>query len=356
MFLGNTPEEIELQRKLLLMRFFVFAGNLVMVPLWVVSLLQDRLVHAAVLAVMVILTLALVTGAHVRQRTHLTSQLLSILLWLFTCFLTVTGGYAGTGIYFAFSLVVLTIMISGLRLALVLGISYLLLLVAVLLVPPDFAYRYPPQSRLRLAIALAFLVLLSLIIEWIRLQSYAAIKVTVDKHRRNALTDPLTALVNRAGLERSLEQWADPQQPAAVALIDIDHFKQINDQFGHAMGDQALATVAKVLRNNLKQNDIVCRWGGEEFVLIFEQLSLAQASEVVDQLRELLAARTINLNGQELRLQFSAGVADFTGSSGFTAALQQADARVYLAKRSGRNRVVSTDEVITETPPDYDAD
>lgn len=344
MFLGNTPEQIELQRKLLLMRFFAISGNLVMAPLLVVSLLNQRWQNAAILAVMVLLTLTLVIRAHQRQQTRTISHLLSLLLWLFTSYLMVSGGYAGTGIYFAFSLLVLMIMLAGLRFGIVLGVAYLALMIVVQITQPDFAYHYPISSQVRLQIATAFLVFLLLIAEWIHLQSYVAIKLTVEKHQRNSLTDPLTTLVNRAGLERSLEQWTDPKQPASVALIDIDHFKQINDQYGHATGDKALATVAKVLRNNLKQSDIVCRWGGEEFVVVFEQLDLAQATEVVDQLRELLADRTFSLEGQELRLEFSAGVAAFAGNSGFTAALQQADARVYQAKRAGRNRVVSTDD------------
>ena len=344
MFLGNTPEEIELQRKLLLMRFFVITGNLVMAPMLVVSVQHGRWQNAIILAVMIALTVYLVLRAHRHQQTRQVSRVLSLLLWVFTAYLMISGGYAGTGIYFAFGLLVLMIMLAGLRFGAVLGISYLLLMVAVQVLQPDFAYQYPVSSQVRLLIASAFLVLLLLIAEWIHLQSYVAIKLTVEKHQRNSLTDPLTTLVNRAGLERSLSLWTDPYQPAAVALIDIDHFKQINDQYGHAIGDKALATVAKVLRNNLKQNDIVCRWGGEEFVVIFEQLNLQQAAEVVDQLRELLADRTFNLEGEELKLHFSAGVATFAGSKGFTGALQQADARVYQAKRAGRDRVISSDD------------
>jgi len=344
LFLGNTPEEIELQRKLLLMRFFVITGNLVMTPMLVVSLQHSRWQNAAILAVMIALTTVLVLRAHGRQQSRHLSRFLSFSLWGFTTYLTITGGYAGTGIYFAFGLLVLMIMLAGLRFGAVLGGSYLVVLVTVQVLQPDFAYHYPVSSQVRLLIASTFIVLLLLISEWIHLQSYVAIKLTVEKHHRNSLTDPLTTLVNRAGLERSLSLWTDPYQPASVALIDIDHFKQINDQYGHAIGDMALATVAKVLRNNLKQNDIVCRWGGEEFVVIFEQLSLQQAAEVVDQLRELLTERTFSLDGEEIKLRFSAGVATFAGNHGFAGALQQADARVYQAKRAGRNQVISSDD------------
>lgn len=344
MYLGNSPEEIEVRRKLLLMRFFVITGNLIMLPLLIVAVLHQRWQIAAILFAMVSLTVGLVWHAHRNQQARLASQLLSLGLWLFASYLMVTGGFEGTGIYFAFALVVLMIMVAGLRLGTFLGLCYLILMVIVLVSPTSFTADYTPATEIRLLLASTFLVLLCLIAEWIHLQSYAAIKFTVETHRRNSLTDPLTTLVNRAGLERSLSQWTDPRQQAAVALIDIDHFKQINDQYGHATGDQALAAVAKVLRNNLKQDDIVSRWGGEEFVLLFTHLDLETATAVVEKLRLLLDSRTFNLDGQEIALRFSAGVATFTGQAGFDDALKQADERVYQAKRAGRNRVVNGTE------------
>ena len=146
MYLGNSPEEIEVRRKLLLMRFFVITGNLIMLPLLVVAVLHQRWQIAVILFAMISLTVGLVWHAHRNQQARLASQLLSFGLWLFASYLMVTGGFEGTGIYFAFALVVLMIMIAGLRLGAFLGISYLILMTAVLISPSSFTAGYSPSD------------------------------------------------------------------------------------------------------------------------------------------------------------------------------------------------------------------
>lgn len=343
MHLGNIPEEIELQRKLLLMRFFAIAGNVVMVPFMIVSFLYERWLAGIILLVYVVPMTIIIILAHRSRRTGPASATVAAGLWVLSSYLTVSGGVNGTGVYFAFSLVVLMIMIAGLRLGTLLGVGYCAVLTLIFILDPNFAYDYREGTRVRIAASTVFIVLLTIVAEWIHLQSYVAIKFTAETHRRNSLTDPLTSLVNRAGLERRLGQWTNASQLAVVALIDIDHFKTINDQYGHDLGDQVLATFAQLLRNNVKRQDMVCRWGGEEFVILFENITEAAAAEVVDELRKLIASRTLQFEEHELTLQFSAGVASFSGEKGFREGLRRADSRVYEAKRGGRNRVVAAE-------------
>ena len=349
MHLGNTPEEIELQRKLLLMRFFAVAGNLVMAPLLVVSIIHQRWEAAVVLAVVIVTITTAILLAHRHQRTGPASLFVATGLWLFSCYLTVTGGVNGTGVYFSFSLVVLMIMMAGMRTGLTLGLGYCAVVFLSFGLDLSFTYDYPQGTRIRIGASTAFIVLLTLVAEWIHLQSYSAIKFTAETHRRNSQTDSLTTLVNRAGLERTLKQWSNPRQRAVVALIDIDHFKAINDRYGHDIGDKVLSAFAKVLRNNLKQDDVVCRWGGEEFIILFTDVSELKAARVVNSLRELVDARTFNFGEQEILLQFSAGVAAFEGEQGFHDGLKKADQRVYRAKRAGRNQVVASEPELSES-------
>jgi len=346
--LGNTPEEIELQRKLLLMRFFAVAGNLVMVPLLGVSLFFQRWEAAIILAMVIVIITSAILHAHRNQRTGPASVFVATGLWLFSSYLTVTGGVNGTGVYFSFSLVVLMIMMAGLRTGLTLGLGYCAVVFLSFGLDAGFTYDYPQGTRVRIGASTAFIVLLTLVAEWIHLQSYSAIKFTAETHRRNSLTDSLTTLVNRAGLERTLSKWRNSRQPAVVVLIDIDHFKAINDRYGHDIGDKVLSAFAKVLRNNLKQDDVVCRWGGEEFIILFSDVSERKAAEVMDSLRELVDGRTFTFGDEEVRVQFSAGVAAFEGEQGFHEGLKRADQRVYQAKRAGRNRVVAAEPELSE--------
>lgn len=165
--------------------------------------------------------------------------------------------------------------------------------------------------------------------------------------RHSAVHDVLTGLLNRRTFEERLHDElltaTRNGQPLAVAMIDVDHFKQVNDRHGHAAGDRALQAVAAVLRASVRRTDLVARWGGEEFAIVFPGTSAVEASSKVEAIR-LDVARTPITVGREqtVQLTVSAGVASapLDGQSGsiVTAA---ADARLFDAKRLGRNRTIA---------------
>lgn len=164
--------------------------------------------------------------------------------------------------------------------------------------------------------------------------------------RSTATHDPLTGLLNRRTFDEQLhgellraERNGDP---LAVAMLDVDHFKRVNDQYGHYAGDEALKSVAMVIRETLRQTDLVGRWGGEEFALAFPSERTASSSVMLERLRSALEARVTELpNGTRIKLTMSAGVA-FAPEDGrdATTLLAVADTRLMEAKRRGRNRVV----------------
>lgn len=141
-----------------------------------------------------------------------------------------------------------------------------------------------------------------------------------------ATTDALTGLLNRSSLETAVERAG---ANGAVAMIDLDHFKAFNDEHGHLAGDVALIDFAKVLRHGLRPNDKVFRYGGEEFVIVLNNISLSDAARVVERIRTAWAIHSSALT-------FSAGVT----SSATPASIRRADALLYQAKAQGRNRVV----------------
>jgi diguanylate cyclase (GGDEF)-like protein len=341
MQLGSTPEQIELNRKRVLMRFFAISGNMVMVPFALLAVWQGIWLRFWILLLVISVITTLVYSAQVREQTRTASILLGCVLCIFAMYLTLSGGQDGTGIYFSFTLIPMMIVVAGWRAGQLLGGLYTGVVVFAVLGDWSFVHPYPDGALPRLVAATFFIVLLSLLIEWTHVQSYLAIKHTADTHKRNSLTDPLTGLMNRLGLERELLKWTEPDQPASIALIDIDHFKITNDRYGHDIGDAVLSTFARVVRNNLKEEDIVCRWGGEEFVLVFINTPETQARRIVDELRQLIANRTFNFDNHSINIRFSAGIARLHGEADFKHALKLADQRVYQAKDAGRNRVVS---------------
>jgi diguanylate cyclase (GGDEF)-like protein len=160
-----------------------------------------------------------------------------------------------------------------------------------------------------------------------------------------AITDELTGLRNRRNLFQRLAEEADRSlryaHTTCLILLDLDHFKKINDDHGHPAGDAVLRAVGDTLRQYCRHSDIAARYGGEEFALLLPETRPAEAAAVAEKLRAAIQARTITLeNGVELHVTASFGVACYQqGKEGVTHLIEQADQALYRAKDKGRNRV-----------------
>lgn len=156
-----------------------------------------------------------------------------------------------------------------------------------------------------------------------------------------ALTDSLTGLPNRRafrGLADSRQLGEAPLARDCVALLDIDHFKRVNDGYGHGVGDEVLRGFAEVARRTLRQKDVVARLGGEEFAILFPDTSQDQAMQICERLREEMAASELTPSEPSLRITISGGVAPL-GTGGLDDALRVADEALYRAKQGGRDRL-----------------
>lgn len=170
-----------------------------------------------------------------------------------------------------------------------------------------------------------------------------------EKLRAQAMTDPLTGVFNRRYLQSQatteMSRARRQNQPITLIAIDIDHFKHINDEYGHDVGDDVLKTFTNVVADLLRQEDLLCRVGGEEFAILLPNTSLAQAEQVAERIRHTIAATPITApeesTGKTLWLTASLGVTSIlTTESSLKPALKRADIGLYQAKESGRNRVV----------------
>ncbi|MFO1250575.1 MAG: GGDEF domain-containing protein [Inhella sp.] len=161
----------------------------------------------------------------------------------------------------------------------------------------------------------------------------------VGKLQQLSRLDPLTGLSNRRGLE---ERWASLRHrlPLAALAVDADHFKDVNDRHGHAVGDQALQHLAELMRRSVRSGDGVVRLGGEEFLLLLAHTDPEKARQRAEQLRALVAGSPLRLDEGELALTVSIGVAVASSVGPPGPLISAADAALYEAKRSGRNRVV----------------
>ena len=184
----------------------------------------------------------------------------------------------------------------------------------------------------------------------ILLTATALAAVIVDRAqvlRLSGIRDPLTRLANRGYFhERAHEELARTartSRPSTIAMLDIDHFKAVNDSHGHAAGDLVLVTFASVLRCTLRASDLIARLGGEEFALLLPETSLENARTTLDAVRATLRETHVVLaNGQTVQVTFSAGIAVWPqDGTGVLKLLQVADDRLLAGKRGGRDVVVA---------------
>jgi diguanylate cyclase (GGDEF)-like protein len=161
---------------------------------------------------------------------------------------------------------------------------------------------------------------------------------------RVAVTDPLTGAYNREFLHQRLpseiEAAIDRDRPLSIALVDVDHFKHVNDQYGHGVGDVVLAEVARRLRGAIRGGDLLVRYGGEEFLTVLPKADAGRAWEVGERMRQRVCERAFEVgDGLALLLRVSVGIAQWRTGETMPDLIERADVALYGAKTRGRNRV-----------------
>lgn len=165
----------------------------------------------------------------------------------------------------------------------------------------------------------------------------------LEEQRQKALVDPLTGLPNRAAwserLQHEIGQWQQHGNTLLLAMLDLDHFKRINDNYGHLAGDKVLKIIATVLRKRLRGTDFIARFGGEEFVLLLPNTPQAAGIKLLQSLRAAIEACPFHFKGEPVTITASIGVSAFRAGEHSDVVLKRADQALYRAKDAGRNRV-----------------
>jgi diguanylate cyclase (GGDEF)-like protein len=160
-----------------------------------------------------------------------------------------------------------------------------------------------------------------------------------------ATRDQLTGLYNRRFaddyLKRRIEEHQRYGRPFSIALVDLDHFKRVNDELSHGVGDEVLKRIARIFTARCRETDMVARWGGEEFLIYFAEADAARAAHICEELRREVAATDWSSVAPGVQMSLSAGVAQVEPGLDFGQLLQIADGKLYRAKAAGRNLVLA---------------
>ncbi len=204
--------------------------------------------------------------------------------------------------------------------------------------------KYSPHFKIKLPFAVISSSLLCWLLESRRIKAGEQIKALMEGTAKMAMFDPLTNLYNRRSfydiLEKEKARCDRNSTQMAVIMSDLDNFKKVNDTYGHSLGDNVLVKFAELCNSELRAKDYVCRWGGEEFLLLLTDTGIAEGITTAERLRKKLEDTAIILNdAPALFVTASFGVHLYDGKMTVDENIAEADRLMYLAKKSGRNRV-----------------
>ena len=173
------------------------------------------------------------------------------------------------------------------------------------------------------------------------------LSIKLEEQRRKALLDPLTGIANRAALTERLElEYARIQRnnsSLVLTIIDFDHFKRINDDYGHLAGDKVLKIIAQELSKRLRKTDFIARFGGEEYVILLPETPLAEGKKLIETLRLVIQACPFHFRGEPVTITFSAGIGQVSPQESLDDAFERIDQALYAAKKAGRNTIIASE-------------
>ncbi len=286
---------------------------------------------------------------HVIAVTILLSTVMILML-----FLVITGGKDNTGPLWIYVVPPVAMFFGGVFTGLVTVGLYSCLLSIILFYPNDLLLLTSYSFAFKTRLLLSFLTLsfLAAFYEYSRQKSYEKVRQLSTQFEQQARHDPLTALLNRRGMGQFLDheiiRFHRSRKSLSLILVDMDHFKRVNDNFGHAIGDKVLVKTANLLRECVRGQDVVSRWGGEEFLIMLPETEIGSAMQVAENLRQKIQSTPIKAIDSDVNITASFGVCEINGQTPLNRALNLADKALYLAKENGRNRVECANDLSTD--------
>jgi len=277
-------------------------------------------------------------------RTQASSRIVIFSLYSLLIYLVYTGGVANTGPLWIFIVSPVAFFIRGLKQGLIELSIFLFIISLIVFVPGEFFSNesYNPDYKLRVILSFLTVTFLSACYEFSTEQSKIAIMELNKQYEQLALYDPLTGLANRRCALQKLE-FEQPRilrhkESLSLIICDVDHFKRVNDCYGHNAGDAVLIKLAEMFTNLIRGQDMIARWGGEEFLFILPHTTAENAAVVSNKIHKILKENVISFEGEELAITVSMGITQMHVNQNIDEAINSADKYLYQAKDAGRNQ------------------
>ena len=274
------------------------------------------------------------------DRVEISSLIVLYTLYALMIYLVLTGGSHGTGPIWIFIVSPVTFFVRGFKRGIIDLIIFVICVTGAFYLSSYFKFYsgYSAYFPIRIIASFIIVALLSGFYEYFRqMYSHRLIEL-VQKNEYLATRDPLTNLPNRRYAMEELEQFEAQQQTASIIIADVDNFKDINDQYGHSVGDEVLKHLAELFVAQLSENDMVARWGGEEFLFFLRHKNKQQATQFANDIHHALSQNRLDIGVNQLAVTVSMGISKLTADVPIDKAMHKADELLYQAKKQGKNQ------------------
>lgn len=335
----------EERNKVLVTTLFSLVSVVFLVTFGLENLLSNHRTLALILLGAALIILVNYSYLRITKRHFDTAIFIIFLTSSLFVYLLVSGGSGDSGHLWFFILPSLVYLVLGLKTGTVF-VFFLLAVIAFILFFADndlLHTTYDSVFSRRYFAAFVCVALTALVHEYTREDRRQELLALSKKLSFLSQTDDLTGLANRRAItgmiQHEIVRFERKKRPFCLLIADIDHFKKINDLHGHECGDQVLVAIAQTLNKITKKQDIVSRWGGEEFIILLPETTYEQGQISAERLRQAIEALEVHYGGEVIRMTISIGLAEYSRGQTFNQIVKSADNLLYQAKGAGRNRV-----------------
>ncbi|MCG7900220.1 MAG: GGDEF domain-containing protein [Candidatus Thiodiazotropha lotti] len=320
------------------------SGSTFLIVFGIIAIVNDRQILGLTLLAITLLVLVSMFLMWLMKNPSFGINGISIAVVIAFTYIISTGGIDNTGPLWCYPLTLIMMLLQGLRRG-VIALFVLLIIAIVVMYIPFVSFvtaDYPQSFKVRFIASFFALSIMVTIYEFLRERTHKRYIEISNELEHASHTDMLTGLANRremlARLDAAYGTYNRHGAPFSIIMADLDNFKRINDTYGHVVGDHLLIGLGKLLSSVVRRQDLVSRWGGEEFLIMLSQTDRRQAMEVAEKLR-LSVESAVFSDENKYQITLSLGVQSITEAVNTDTMIRDADRFLYEAKRRGRNRV-----------------
>lgn len=301
--------------------------------------------HGYILYLFALITVVNLANYHFNRNKRFYQNSFISMVGVLFLYLTASGGESNTGPLWFYVFPPLGFYIFGIKRGIALSVSAMLAVLVIFSFPqlPFVTTQYDADFKIRFLASLSFVTIFAYILDDARRTAKNELIDMATLYEYAARTDELTSLSNRRDMKECLDKEFYRHQRSnsyfSIIIMDIDHFKRVNDTYGHDAGDAVLKEFSTLLKGLSRKIDVVSRWGGEEFLMLLPDTSMLQALTLAERLRLAVEEHNFSYKFQAIPLTMSAGVCAVSQQENVNRILKQADINLYEAKTKGRNRI-----------------